>query len=107
MGRVEPTARPRRAPVAHAAQVRLVLIFDLVRLSAVPWLSGRASASYAEGRWFDPSRDHTPFSLSAVRRSRFAILPPHHSLPLFPLLAQMAPTVGVTEPARILGLPSH
>jgi hypothetical protein len=25
---------------------------------AVPWLSGRASASHAEGRWFDPSRDH-------------------------------------------------
>ena len=24
----------------------------------VPWLSGRASASHAEGRWFDPSRDH-------------------------------------------------
>jgi hypothetical protein len=39
--------------------VRLVLIFDVVRLSApVPWLSGRASASHAEGRWFDPSRDH-------------------------------------------------
>jgi hypothetical protein len=36
-----------------------VLIFDVVRLSApVPWLSGRASASHAEGRWFDPSRDH-------------------------------------------------
>jgi hypothetical protein len=36
-----------------------VLIFSLVRLSApVPWLSGRASASHAEGRWFDPSRDH-------------------------------------------------
>jgi hypothetical protein len=27
-------------------------------LGAVPWLSGRASASHAEGRWFDPSRDH-------------------------------------------------
>ena len=38
---------------------RLVLLFDVVRLSApVPWLSGRASASHAEGRWFDPSRDH-------------------------------------------------
>lgn len=36
-----------------------VLVFDVVRLSApVPWLSGRASASHAEGRWFDPSRDH-------------------------------------------------
>ena len=36
-----------------------MLVFDLVRLSAaVPWLSGRASASHAEGRWFDPSRDH-------------------------------------------------
>ncbi len=39
--------------------VRLVLVFDVVRLSTpVPWLSGRASASHAEGRWFDPSRDH-------------------------------------------------
>jgi hypothetical protein len=38
---------------------RRVLLFDVVRLSApVPWLSGRASASHAEGRWFDPSRDH-------------------------------------------------
>ena len=27
---------------------------------SVPWLSGRASASHAEGRWFDPSRDHHP-----------------------------------------------
>jgi hypothetical protein len=36
-----------------------VLTFDVVRLLApVPWLSGRASASHAEGRWFDPSRDH-------------------------------------------------
>src|ERR1700741_1386467 len=40
-------------------EVPLVLLFDLVRRSApVPWLSGRASASHAEGRWFDPSRDH-------------------------------------------------
>jgi hypothetical protein len=39
-----------------------VLVFSLVRLSApVPWLSGRASASHAEGRWFDPSRDHKLF----------------------------------------------
>jgi hypothetical protein len=39
--------------------IGLVLVFDLVRPSApVPWLSGRASASHAEGRWFDPSRDH-------------------------------------------------
>jgi hypothetical protein len=52
----------------------LVLPFDVVRLSApVPWLSGRASASHAEGRWFDPSRDHThqyrswPFPLSGFR----------------------------------------
>lgn len=29
------------------------------RSAPVPWLSGRASASHAEGRWFDPSRDHT------------------------------------------------
>lgn len=36
-----------------------MLVFDVVRLLApVPWLSGRASASHAEGRWFDPSRDH-------------------------------------------------
>ena len=39
-----------------------MLIFDLgvteVVLPPVPWLSGRASASHAEGRWFDPSRDH-------------------------------------------------
>jgi hypothetical protein len=42
-----------------SADPRFVLVFDLVRLSApVPWLSGRASASHAEGRWFDPSRDH-------------------------------------------------
>ena len=40
-----------------------VLIFVLVRDTGdpgapVPWLSGRASASHAEGRWFEPSRDH-------------------------------------------------
>ena len=43
-----------------------VLMFDLgIRVprrgllaTPVPWLSGRASASHAEGRWFDPSRDH-------------------------------------------------
>src|ERR1700758_4298236 len=51
-------ASPRVACGAFR-EVRLVLVFDLVRLSApVPWLSGRASASHAEGRWFDPSRDH-------------------------------------------------
>ena len=45
--------------MAGTALVALVLVFDVVRLSApVPWLSGRASASHAEGRWFDPSRDH-------------------------------------------------
>ena len=45
--------------MASSADLRFVLVFDLVRLSApVPWLSGRASASHAEGRWFDPSRDH-------------------------------------------------
>ena len=39
--------------------VRFVLPFDLVAFRRpVPWLSGRASASHAEGRWFDPSRDH-------------------------------------------------
>jgi hypothetical protein len=36
----------------------------------VPWLSGRASASHAEGRWFDPSRDHplwrSPLALSRI-----------------------------------------
>lgn len=31
------------------------------RSAPVPWLSGRASASHAEGRWFDPSRDHKLF----------------------------------------------
>src|SRR6202012_4480935 len=47
-----------RAPLsaAHAAVLPRrprVLIFDVVRLLApVPWLSGRASASHAEGRWF-------------------------------------------------------
>lgn len=38
-----------------------VLIFDLVRPSVeLPGLvaQGRASASHAEGHWFDPSRDH-------------------------------------------------
>ncbi|MDT5044242.1 MAG: hypothetical protein QOG75_95, partial [Mycobacterium sp.] len=49
---------------------RRVLIFDVVRLSApVPWLSGRASASHAEGRWFDPSRDH-PYVAAAPRSFR-------------------------------------
>ena len=52
---------PYDAHVARTAEAWLVLVFDLVRLSApVPWLSGRASASHAEGRWFDPSRDHSP-----------------------------------------------
>jgi hypothetical protein len=53
-----------RAPVDRCSAVTCrfraeawhVLIFLLVPL--VPWLSGRASASHAEGRWFDPSRDH-------------------------------------------------
>src|SRR6478672_10040692 len=61
----------------------VVLMFHLVRQArrgsqTVPWLSGRASASHAEGRWFDPSRDHTlkpqvkacfemPFSVSDSR----------------------------------------
>ena len=45
--------------MARILDAERVLIFSLVRLSApVPWLSGRASASHAEGRWFDPSRDH-------------------------------------------------
>jgi hypothetical protein len=40
-------------------------------LGAVPWLSGRASASHAEGRWFDPSRDHKSFPMSEaiIRRN--------------------------------------
>ncbi|MDT5120473.1 MAG: hypothetical protein QOE30_6212, partial [Mycobacterium sp.] len=51
--------RRREAHMALNHGVQHVLIFTLVRLSApVPWLSGRASASHAEGRWFDPSRDH-------------------------------------------------
>jgi hypothetical protein len=55
---------PSGAPLAAAQQRVLptrprVLTFDVIRLLApVPWLSGRASASHAEGRWFDPSRDH-------------------------------------------------
>jgi hypothetical protein len=55
-----------RRPSLRVLQTRqCVLVFDVVRLLApVPWLSGRASASHAEGRWFDPSRDH-----SSVRRS--------------------------------------
>jgi hypothetical protein len=50
-----------RLPTLRVLQTRqCVLVFDVVRLLApVPWLSGRASASHAEGRWFDPSRDHT------------------------------------------------
>jgi hypothetical protein len=63
-----------------------VLIFDVVRLLApVPWLSGRASASHAEGRWFDPSRDHKVRAFSgpdAQHRRVFLALkrevgPPH------------------------------
>ena len=55
---------PSGAPLSAAQQRVLpthprVLTFDVIRLLApVPWLSGRASASHAEGRWFDPSRDH-------------------------------------------------
>ena len=37
-----------------------------VRLLTVPWLSGRASASHAEGRWFDPSRDHRHTPQSSI-----------------------------------------
>ena len=57
--------RTPQIPVVNRARQpghRRVLIFDLgvteVVLPPVPWLSGRASASHAEGRWFDPSRDH-------------------------------------------------
>jgi hypothetical protein len=43
-------------------------------LGAVPWLSGRASASHAEGRWFDPSRDHhSRCRSSALPRVRLRI----------------------------------
>jgi hypothetical protein len=57
------SCKPRLASTRDARgaswDVRAVLVFDVVRPSApVPWLSGRASASHAEGRWFDPSRDH-------------------------------------------------
>ena len=53
----------REAHMALNLGAQHVLTFTLVRLSApVPWLSGRASASHAEGRWFDPSRDHSLFS---------------------------------------------
>ena len=52
------TDRPRFEPTRSD-----VLMFVLVRDTGdpgvpVPWLSGRASASHAEGRWFEPSRDH-------------------------------------------------
>jgi hypothetical protein len=64
---------PSGAPLSAAQQRVLptrprVLTFDVIRLLApVPWLSGRASASHAEGRWFDPSRDHkTPCSSDVV-----------------------------------------
>src|SRR5580692_314937 len=56
---------PSGAPLSAAQQRVLptrprVLTFDVIRLLApVPWLSGRASASHAEGRWFDPSREHS------------------------------------------------
>ena len=60
--------------MASSADPRFVLVFDLVRLSApVPWLSGRASASHAEGRWFDPSRDH-----KRLRRSDEVSRPTKH-----------------------------
>jgi hypothetical protein len=58
-------ARTPQIPVVNRARQpghRRVLTFDLgvteIVLPPVPWLSGRASASHAEGRWFDPSRDH-------------------------------------------------
>ena len=57
---------------AGTVETRLVLVFDVVRLSApVPWLSGRASASHAEGRWFDPSRDHKRWRRSEPALGRF------------------------------------
>src|SRR5262249_52941573 len=58
-----------KAACGPFCKLRLVLLFDLVRISApVPWLSGRASASHAEGRWFDPSRDHHRFCSSRLLR---------------------------------------
>ena len=60
--------RPRRPPLAAQRVLPRpprVLTFDVVHLLApVPWLSGRASASHAEGRWFEPSRDHQHYCRS-------------------------------------------
>ena len=62
--------------------MQVVLIFDLDvggvlgADSTVPWLSGRASASHAEGRWFDPSRDHkNPWWGLGLRRCDAAPFP--------------------------------
>jgi hypothetical protein len=51
----------RDQPVFHTGCGRASFLLvppRATRLRTVPWLSGRASASHAEGRWFDPSRDH-------------------------------------------------
>ncbi len=39
----------------------------------VPWLSGRASRSHREGRWFDPSRDHREDDRPSLQRGPFAV----------------------------------
>lgn len=53
--------RTRRPRFGFPASIRVVFPLVHRRLyasRAVPWLSGRASRSHREGRWFDPSRDH-------------------------------------------------
>lgn len=55
-----------RLPHESASCAVLVFPFDASRVGRlVPWLSGRASASHAEGRWFDPSRDHHIYRIPA------------------------------------------
>lgn len=56
---------PAGSPLVTARiwwSARSRVIFCLVQgataSDTVPWLSGRASRSHREGRWFDPSRDH-------------------------------------------------
>src|SRR5215211_4229761 len=49
----------RRQHILGETPARASLAPRSISSVPVPWLSGRASASHAEGRWFDPSRDHT------------------------------------------------
>ncbi len=66
----------RDQPVFHTGCGRASFLLvppQATRLRTVPWLSGRASASHAEGRWFDPSRDHN--KKPPVRRRLFCVYP--------------------------------